>query len=87
MRISIVSTGKYIMPYFLSDFLKLHPGIELEMDVTNKNKVVKSLQQNEIDFALVSIIPEKLNVEKIDLMQNKLYFVGNMDEDFSSKKA
>ena len=85
LKLSIVSTGKYIMPYFLSDFLKLHPGIELEMDVTNKNKVVKSLQQNEIDFALVSIIPEKLNVEKIDLMQNKLYFVGNMDEDFSSK--
>jgi DNA-binding transcriptional LysR family regulator len=85
LKLSIVSTGKYIMPYFLSDFLKLHPGIELEMDVTNKNKVVKSLQQNEIDFALVSIIPEKLNVEKIDLMQNKLYCVGNMDEDFSSK--
>ena len=86
LKLSIVSTGKYIMPYFLSDFLKLHPGIELEMDVTNKNKVVKSLQQNEIDFALVSIIPEKLNVEKIDLMQNKLYFVGNMEEDFTSKK-
>ncbi|MDP5097897.1 MAG: LysR substrate-binding domain-containing protein, partial [Flavobacterium sp.] len=60
--------------------------VELEMDVTNKNKVVKSLQQNEIDFALVSILPEKLNVEKIDLMQNKLYFVGNMEEDFTSKK-
>lgn len=85
LKLSIVSTGKYIMPYFLSDFLKLHPGIELEMDVTNKNKVVKSLQQNEIDFALVSIIPEKLNIEKIELMQNKLYCVGNMDEDFSSK--
>ncbi|EAZ94448.1 transcriptional regulator [Flavobacteria bacterium BAL38] len=86
IKIDIVSTGKYIMPYFLSDFLKLHPGVELEMDVTNKNKVVKSLQQNEIDFALVSILPEKLNVEKIDLMQNKLYFVGNMEEDFTSKK-
>ena len=48
LKLSIVSTGKYIMPYFLSDFLKLHPGIELEMDVTNKNKVVKSLQQNQI---------------------------------------
>ena len=85
LKISVVSTAKYIIPFFLSDFLKLHPGIELEMDVTNKNKVVKSLQQNEIDFALVSIIPEKLNIEKIELMQNKLYCVGNMDEDFSSK--
>lgn len=86
IKLSIVSTGKYVMPYFLADFLKLHPGVELEMDVTNKNRVVKSLQNNEVDFALVSILPEKLNVEKIDLLQNKLYFVGNMEADFTSKK-
>jgi len=87
IKISIVSTGKYVMPYFLSNFLKMHPGIQLEMDVTNKNKVVESLQNNEVDFALVSILPEKLKVDKIDLMQNKLYFVGNTDEDFNENKS
>lgn len=86
IKISVVSTGKYVMPYFLADFLKMHPGVELEMDVTNKNKVVKSLQNNEVDFALVSILPEKMKVEKIDLMQNKLFLVGNMEEDFTKKK-
>lgn len=86
IKISVVSTGKYVMPYFLADFLKMHPGVQLEMDVTNKNKVVKSLQNNEVDFALVSILPEKIKVEKIDLMQNKLFLVGNMEEDFSKKK-
>jgi DNA-binding transcriptional LysR family regulator len=77
IKISIVSTGKYVMPYFLASFLKANPGVELDMDVTNKNKVVKSLQNNEVDFALVSILPENIKVEKIDLMQNKLFFVGN----------
>ena len=85
IKIAVVSTGKYVMPYFLADFLKQHSGIELEMDVTNKNKVIKSLQNNEIDFALVSILPSKLNIEKIDLMPNKLYLIGNMDEDFSNQ--
>lgn len=86
IKISIVSTGKYVMPYFLTDFLKLHSGIELEMDVTNKNKVIKSLHNNEVDFALVSIIPDKMNVDKIDLMQNKLFFVGNNEVEISNKK-
>jgi DNA-binding transcriptional LysR family regulator len=85
IRISVVSTGKYVMPYFLNDFLRLHPSIELEMDVTNKNKVVKSLENNEVDFALVSILPEKLKVESIELMQNKLFFVGNNEEPFEGK--
>ena len=29
LKISIVSTGKYVMPYFLSDFINQHDGIEL----------------------------------------------------------
>lgn len=77
LKISVVSTGKYVMPFFLADFMNQHPGIELLMDVTNKNKVVESLELNEVDFALVSILPTTLNVEKMDLLQNKLYLVGN----------
>lgn len=77
LRISVVSTGKYVMPYFLSDFINKNPGVELQMDVTNKLKVVESLQANDIDFALVSILPDHLNIEYIDLLQNKLYLVGN----------
>ena len=78
LKISVVSTGKYVIPYFLSGFMKTNPGIELFMDVTNKAKVIESLENNEIDFALVSILPDNLNIEKIDLLPNKLYLItGN----------
>ena len=82
LKISVVSTGNYVMPFFLSDFMKEHDGIELIMDVTNKNKVLKSLENNEVDFALVSILPTTLNIEKMDLLQNKLYLVGNANSAF-----
>lgn len=76
LKISVVSTGKYVMPYFLSGFMNENTGIELLMDVTNKENVIKSLSLNEIDFALVSILPKNMNIEKLDLLQNKLYLVG-----------
>lgn len=79
LKISVVSTAKYIIPYFLSDFLKQHPGIELQLDVTNKSKVINSLEKNEVDFALVSILPENLSVFNEELMQNKLFLVANKD--------
>jgi DNA-binding transcriptional LysR family regulator len=85
LKISVVSTGKYVMPYFLADFMQQHQGIELLMDVTNKNKVIESLENNEVDFALVSILPHTLKVEKLDLLQNKLYLVGSAETKF--KKA
>ena len=77
LKIAVVSTGKYVMPYFLADLIKAHPGIELMMDVTNKSEVVKSLQDNEVNFALVPILPTGLAVERMDLLKNKLYLVGN----------
>jgi hypothetical protein len=82
LKISSVSTGKYIIPYFLSGFLKDQEGIELMLDVTNKSKVITSLQNNEVDFAFVSVLPENFKVDSIELMPNKLYVVGNTDQRF-----
>lgn len=77
LKISVVSTGSYVMPYFLSDFMSQNNGVDLFMDVTNKQKVISSLVANEVDFALVSVLPKTLNTEQLDLLQNKLYLIGN----------
>ncbi len=84
LKLSVVSTGKYIMPYFLTDFLKENPAVELKMDVTNKTEVVSSLEKNENDFSLVSIPPERLSLEHIPLMKNKLFLVGNRESSLNA---
>ncbi len=83
LKISVVSTGKYVIPFLLSPFLKKYQNIELMLDVTNKTKVIERLIKNEIDFALVSVLPEKLNIQKIKLMPNKLFLVGNKEKSFN----
>jgi DNA-binding transcriptional LysR family regulator len=75
--LSIVSTGKYVMPYFLSEFMKKNEGVDLMMDVTNKSRVINSLQNNEVDFALVSVLPEGLKVNNEVLLENELYLIGD----------
>jgi len=77
LTISSASTGKYVIPYFLSGFISSHPGIDLALDVTNKTKVVKSLKQNETDFAFVSVPPDNFDIEEELLIDNKLYLIGN----------
>lgn len=85
LKISVVSTAKYVMPYFLSGFMNKNSGVELLMDVTNKSKVLESLENNEIDFALVSILPNNHNIEYLELLQNKLFLVGNANPNFKKK--
>lgn len=77
LKVSVVSTGKYVIPYFLSGFLKQNSGVELKLDVTNKAKVLENLENNEVDFSLVSVIPEQLKLSKLELMSNQLYLIGN----------
>ncbi len=87
LNISVVSTGKYVMPYFLSEFMTLHPGIELVMGVTNKTFVVESLARNEVDFAMVSVLPQNLQVNRVALMENKLFFVASAKQEFGKRPS
>jgi DNA-binding transcriptional LysR family regulator len=85
LRISVVSTGKYVMPYYLSEFMNSNKGINLEMDVTNKKKVIQSIKENKVDFALVSVLPNDLNLENVRLLENKLFLVGSKSLDIHPK--
>ena len=85
LTLSVVSTGKYIIPFFLTDFLKSNPGVELSLDVTNKVKVLKSLEKNEVDFSLVSILPENFSIYNEELMDNKLFLIANKDFKITKK--
>lgn len=86
LSISSASTGKYVMPYFLTGFMKANPGIELELDVTNKSAVLESLKRNETDLALVSTLPVGMEVEELELLENKLYLVSQ-DTRYDKRKA
>lgn len=76
LKIAVVSTGKYVIPYLLTDFLNENPDVELDLDVSNRDMVIKNLEQNNVDFVLMTRLPEHLNIESIKLFQNKLVMVG-----------
>ena len=85
LKIMSVSTGQYIIPYLLTDFINNHKGVDLQLDVTNKNEVVSALEKNTIDFALVSVMPHQLDLEFEDLIDNELYLVGKEVKPFAKK--
>ncbi|MFK7747617.1 MAG: LysR family transcriptional regulator [Kordia sp.] len=81
LTLACVSTGKYVLPYYLAGFVNQHAGIDFTIDVTNKQNVVKDLEQNKVDFALVSVLPKHLSLETLPLLKNSLYLVGGRDRE------
>jgi DNA-binding transcriptional LysR family regulator len=86
LKIAAVSKGIYVIPYFLEGFLQQHPGIALSLDVTNKAKVLESLENNDIHFAMVSVLPAKMAIQNIPLLKNILYLINNTQKIFPAKK-
>lgn len=76
LRISSVSTGKYVIPFFLADFLRENQHVDLRLDVSNKATVLDLLEQNQSDFSLVSVLPKNAALHRVELMPNTLYLVG-----------
>ena len=87
IRISAVSTGKYIIPYLMADFMKIHPHVEISLEVSNRYKVLTHLQENSTDLALVSIWPEELDLESIQLAENKWYLACSPEKKASYTAA
>ena len=85
LTLSCVSTGKYVLPYYISGFVNQHEGIDFSIDVTNKQNVIKDLEQNKVDFALVSVLPNHLSLETLPLLKNSLYLVGGKEREADRK--
>lgn len=79
IKISIVNTGKYVMPYFISNFFMKNKGLDLYLDTNNKNIVIENLKENQTDFALLTVLPPNLDVEVIELLPNYSFLVCHTD--------
>jgi DNA-binding transcriptional LysR family regulator len=75
LRLSTVSTGKYLAPYLLAPFAKAHPSVDISLSVSNKAHVMAQLAANEIDLALISIKPE-MRLAEFPVMDNEFVLVG-----------
>lgn len=85
LKIASASTGKYVIPYFLSNFLEQYSGVDLMLDVTNKTTVIESLKNKEVELAVVSVIPEGFEVEEEILIENKLFLISKSKAEIKNK--
>lgn len=87
LNIAAASTGKYIIPYFLTDFLRQHPGIHLNLDVSNRQRVIDQLMSNKVDFALVSKeIDDPSTIQEELIIENKLHLYSAPALEFCEDK-
>lgn len=75
LRVSVVSTAQYFMPRLIGAFCRQHPGIDVSLEVLNRNGVVQRLRENLDDLYIMSMPPDDLDLEAEVFMANPLVLV------------
>ncbi|MDH4093680.1 MAG: LysR substrate-binding domain-containing protein [Betaproteobacteria bacterium] len=72
LRVSVVTTAKYFLPKALGRFVQLHPGIEVELEIQNRDGVLERLRERLDDIYVMSAPPQDAAIEAESFLPNPL---------------
>ena len=76
LRIAAVSTAKYFIPRLVGNFCKLHPAIDVSLEVLNRDGVVARLKENRDEIYIMSMPPDFIELEDEVFMENPLVLIA-----------
>lgn len=80
LRIGVITTAKYVAPELLGAFAELYPGIDVQLQVTNRERIFERLAANEDDLYVVGSIEYLENeVVTVPFAPNPLVMVARAD--------
>lgn len=79
LTIGMVNTAKYFLPRLLAEFRREHSGIEIKLAVGNRDQLVRLLQANEVDLAIMGRPPRELATRAEPFAAHPHVFVAPVD--------
>ena len=86
LNIAVVSTANYFMPQLLAKFIRLHPKINLALSVANRDTVIRQLDENVADLAIMGQPPEGADMLSQAFMPNPLVVIAAPDHPLARLK-
>ena len=77
LKICIASTVNYFATRLLSKFCEVYKSVNISLDVTNREELLKRLAANEPDLVLMGKPPPGLGVDARAFMENPLIVIAN----------
>jgi DNA-binding transcriptional LysR family regulator len=86
LRLAVVSTAKYFVPRILGDFSRLHPGVEVALKVTNRQRVLERAADNLDDLYIFSLPEHHMELDARPFMQNELVVMAHPDHPLAGQR-
>ncbi len=86
LKITVVTTAKYVIPRLLGPFCQRYPGIEISLNVTNHSGVLERLSENKDDLYILSQVPDEPVVKSYPFLANPLVVLAHHDHPLAQQK-
>lgn len=86
VTLGAVSTAKYFAPRLLAHFQREHPGIRVSLDIGNRQEVLASLEDYEVDLAIMGRAPSRLEVDQEVVADHPYAIVARPDHPLAGRR-
>lgn len=86
LRIAAISTSKYFVPRLLGPFYAQYPGIEISLKVTNRERLLQRLSNNEDDLYILGQPPEHMDIKLEPFLENPLVVLASHNHPLAGQK-
>ena len=76
LRIAAVTTAEYFVPDLLGPFAALHPGVDIDLAVENRDRVIARLHRQADDLAVMMLPPAELPLHSLPFLDNPLVVIA-----------
>jgi DNA-binding transcriptional LysR family regulator len=86
LRVAIVTTAKYFIPRLLGPFCRLYPGVDVALEVVNRDQILERLTANRDDIYIMGVPPEQIATERHPFLENPLVVIAPRDHPLATKR-
>lgn len=86
LRIAVITTAKYFVPRLLGPFCDRYPGIDIALKVTNRERLLQRLHDNEDDLYILGQPPEHMDIQVEPFLENPMVVLAAHNHPLAGKK-
>jgi DNA-binding transcriptional LysR family regulator len=86
LRLSVVNTVQYVVPYLLKGFLQMHPAVNVNVRVVNRAKALEQLNSNTDDLVMMGLVPNDRSLSSLPFLDNELIPVMSAEHPLAARK-
>ena len=87
LTIGMVGTAKYFMMQLLAQFKERHPGVEIRLETGNRDQLVKMLENNDVDVAVMGRPPSELKTRAEPFAAHPHVFVSSVNHPLALQES